>query len=466
MPWPCTAARAVRVRCLQDAVNNLFPSVPPPFVKIQSSDINNQLPTQPFRSVHHSVDLNFSTALNSISTSSLLTANISDQDFPVFTTDSQSTWLPNSAFALPAPSEHLSLNPVENHQQDFVLFDNQPRRQHPNRSNPLPSQRRHSVHARREKHASPAVQNQRVAQILQAIGHPSLSSAYGNRLSNQFYASSAPSSTISLNRSSRAARPPPVPLFHQNGGNQIQAAKMMNAADVDLDDFTVFEGGASTAFSSPAVGSSFDFSSGASSTASNLGTVSPQDLHLQESFMSAPNSAALTALTSPSLYNGSPDFDSYDVSPNFGTAEFDNGPSEPWYPLFPSDASGQELANASESPALQPLESEPMCRSSSSGSGSGSGRKKSSSGSPTGSTRLSSVAGVNSRRREKPLPPIVVEDMHDTIAMKRARNTLAARKSRERKAQRFEELEERIMKLEAERDHWKRIALSQSGVLE
>jgi len=303
-----------------------------------------------------------------------------------------------------------------------------------------------------------------VAQILQAIGHPSLSSAYGNRLSNQFYASSAPSSTVSLNRSSRTSRPP-VPLFNQNAGNQ--AAKMMNAADVDLDDFTFFEGGASTAFSSPAVASSFDFGSGASSAASNLGTVSPQDLLIQEPFMSAPNSAALTALTSPSLYNGSPEFDSYDVSPNFGTAEFENGPSDPWYPLFPSDASGQEFANSNESPAQKPLESEPMYRSSSSGSGSGSGsgRKKSSGGSPTGTTRHSSVSGVNSRRRDKPLPPIIVEDAHDTIAMKRARNTLAARKSRERKAQRFEELEERIAKLEAERDHWKRIALSQSGAL-
>jgi len=56
-----------------------------------------------------------------------------------------------------------------------------------------------------------------------------------------------------------------------------------------------------------------------------------------------------------------------------------------------------------------------------------------------------------------------VEDPSDTIAMKRARNTLAARKSRERKAIRFEELEERIAKLEAERDHWKEIALAHSG---
>ena len=47
--------------------------------------------------------------------------------------------------------------------------------------------------------------------------------------------------------------------------------------------------------------------------------------------------------------------------------------------------------------------------------------------------------------------------------MKRARNTLAARKSRERKAQRFEDLEDRIAKLEAERYHWKKIALAQAG---
>ena len=58
-------------------------------------------------------------------------------------------------------------------------------------------------------------------------------------------------------------------------------------------------------------------------------------------------------------------------------------------------------------------------------------------------------------RPNKPLPPIVVDDPNDVAAMKRARNTLAARKSRERKAQRLEELEERIAELEQERDHWR-----------
>src|SRR5690606_4309856 len=70
----------------------------------------------------------------------------------------------------------------------------------------------------------------------------------------------------------------------------------------------------------------------------------------------------------------------------------------------------------------------------------------------------SSGSGVGSRRRDKPLPPIIVEDPTDVVAMKRARNTLAARKSRERKAQRLDELEERIVVLERERDYWKRLA--------
>ncbi len=77
---------------------------------------------------------------------------------------------------------------------------------------------------------------------------------------------------------------------------------------------------------------------------------------------------------------------------------------------------------------------------------------------PTG--KHSSVAGVNSRRRDKPLPPIVIDDPSDTVAMKRAPQHSRRRKSRERKAQRLEELEEKISALEADRDHWKKLALS------
>ncbi|KAI9151894.1 Cross-pathway control 1 [Paramyrothecium foliicola] len=408
-------------------------------------------------SVYHlSVDLNFSTALNSFCSSSATTANISGLDFPVFTTDPQSTWLPNSPQNQPASSAQQ--NSPDNTQQDFVLFDAPQHRQpRPNQSPLQTSQRRHSSHHNhRQQPATSAVHNHRVAQILQAIGHPALSTVNANRITNnQFYASSAPSSTVALNKSSRPALPP-VPLFNQSTGSVPQTAKMMNAADVDLDDFTAFEGGASTAFSSPAVPTVFDFPGSASSSISNLATVSPQDLLVQEPFLSAPNSAALTALTSPSIYD-SPDFDGFNVSPNFGSADFD-GSGDPWYPLFPQEASVPEQKSSIEnSPAQKSDDADSVGHASA-----GSGRRKSVN-SPTSGGRHSSVSGVNARKRDKPLPPIIIEDPNDVTAMKRARNTLAARKSRERKAQRFEDLEERIAKLEAERDHWKKIALSQSG---
>lgn len=222
--------------------------------------------------------------------------------------------------------------------------------------------------------------------------------------------------------------------------------------DVDLDDFTAFEGGANTAFSSPAAPSVFDFSGSASSSATNLGTISPHDLLVNEPFMSAPNSSALTALTSPSIANESPDYnDSFDVSPNFGTADFDGPPMDSWYSLFPTESAPETQVD--NSPAQTSEDLETVERPST-------GSRRKSSGSPTTSTRHSSVSGVGARKRDKPLPPIIIDNPNDVVAMKRARNTLAARKSRERKAQRFDELEDRIAKLEAERDHWKNIALA------
>ncbi|KAL2259095.1 hypothetical protein VTK26DRAFT_7356 [Humicola hyalothermophila] len=228
----------------------------------------------------------------------------------------------------------------------------------------------------------------------------------------------------------------------------------MNLQDLDLDDFTAFEGGASTtAYSSPALPTVFDLSSSAS-TSTNMGTVSPQDLLIQEPFMSAPNSTTLTALTSPSIYNESPEFTDYDVSPSFGSGDFDAASTDAWFPLFPQanpqPAVSQKPSSAEESPASKSDDLEAVEITS------GHQRRKSSGTSP----RHSSVSGVGSRRRDKPLPPIIVEDPTDVVAMKRARNTLAARKSRERKAARLEELEATIAKLTAERDHWRNMALA------
>ena len=210
-------------------------------------------------------------------------------------------------------------------------------------------------------------------------------------------------------------------------------------------------------FSSPAM-VGYDLATSVSnSSTSNLGTVSPHDLLLQDPF-SAPNSAALTSLTSPSDFNDSPYGDSYDVSPNFGATDFDAANPDAWFPLFAQDAAVAAAPVAGgciASPASQSVdeinESEVAAAR----------RKSGHSRSPSTSTKLSSSAGVGAaRRREKPLPPIVIDDPSDIIAMKRARNTLAARKSRERKAMRFDELEEKIAALEAERDHWKKLALS------
>lgn len=206
---------------------------------------------------------------------------------------------------------------------------------------------------------------------------------------------------------------------------------------------------------------SYDLTSSvSSSSASNLGTVSPNDLLLQDPFMSAPNSAALTSLTSPSDYNDSPYGDSYDVSPNFGGNDFEAGAHDTWFPLFAQDttssvAAGPVAGGVSASPASRPVDEIEESETTPSRRKSGHSRSPS-----TSQHKHSASAGVNaSRRREKPLPPIIIDDPSDIVAMKRARNTLAARKSRERKALRVDELEEKIAKLEEERDHWKKMAL-------
>ncbi|KAI0540245.1 hypothetical protein GGR58DRAFT_522579 [Xylaria digitata] len=439
--------------------------------KIQSPKINNILSTHPFFSALPSqVDLNFEEAIPSSRASSQPTATILPQDFTVFTTDStQSSWLPSSSSSQPAPSaqQHSFQSPP---QQDFVLFDSpQPQRTIVNRTASSPaiqaaaafgSLNTNTSTSRSDLSTSPALQNQRVQQIIQASGHQFSPSALTNRLNSpaqnqsqqqQFYASLSTSpSAAAVNQQTRLARPP-VPLF-QGIGNQRPSAKMdLQDAMNSLEGFTAFGGGGSTAFSSPAInGCDLDMSSASSSA--NLGTVSPGELLINEQF-SAPHSTAFTNLTTPSNFGESPEFDHFEVSPNFG--DLDAGSAENWYPLF-TESLITNQANASvKSPLEVPAELEITETDSLP-------RRKSGHSPPVSNNhgRHSSVSGVNSRRRDKPLPPIIIDDPSDTVAMKRARNTLAARKSRERKAQKLEELEEKIAKLEEERDHWKRLALS------
>lgn len=171
-------------------------------------------------------------------------------------------------------------------------------------------------------------------------------------------------------------------------------------------------------------------------------TVSPKDIMVD----SAPPSTTFTNLTTPGTsYFDSPYFDvSSDTSPRFGT---DNlaPESDTWTPLFMDD----DCANVNASVhSVAPR----MSR-----NGSSPGQASSRGGSNQG--RHSSSSGVSSRRRDKPLPAITVDDPHDIVAVKRARNTLAARKSRQKRVEQSEQLMKQVQDLELQVEYWKQIAL-------
>lgn len=357
---------------------------------------------------------------------------------------------------MPDSSAQTQQNPVESLPQDFVLYDSPRPRQNPNRSTSRTSQRRHSSYPNHQNLAHQPASlafNPRVAQLLQANRQSSTSSVNANRIT-QFYVPSAPSSGATLNQQSCPVKVP-VPFFHQDAGSvPPQSGTMMNAADVPLGDLPGFEMGSTTAFSSPVMASGFDFNSSTTSSTPNWGTISPRDLIIHDPLNSAPNSAALTSLTSPSTLDESPGFnDSFDVSPNFGNV--DNDP-EHWssYPsLFPQESCAPETSVVDGSAIPKSPNSESPLLASSGG--------PLADNSPVSAlARLSSSSSA--RKRSKPLSHITV-DVDDPVAVKRARNTLAARKSRERKAQRLDELEAHIKQLEEERDYWKQRALAHSA---
>ena len=180
--------------------------------------------------------------------------------------------------------------------------------------------------------------------------------------------------------------------------------------------------------------------------------VSPQDVLLDT--YSAPTSSVMTNLSTPGTYLGDSPFinTSANPSPLFEQDYFGDDTST-WAPLFPTEGDTSSGAVLASNPfAFESMEvaAPPMSRNQSSG--------QSSRGSHPG--RHSSSTGVNARKRSNPLPPITVDDPSDSVAVKRARNTAAARKSRARKLEKMEEMAETIERLTAERDHWKGLALS------
>lgn len=180
-------------------------------------------------------------------------------------------------------------------------------------------------------------------------------------------------------------------------------------------------------------------------------TVSPQDLLLDAT--SAPPSTSFTNLTTPGTnYMDSPayEMDSTATSPMIGTENL--GPeADYWPPLFLGQPKNDVENAGMKSPVLETLVAPPMSRYGSSG--------QLSSKSSHRATHASSN-GVGAKRRDKPLPAITIADPTNVADVKRARNTMAARKSRQRRVERTEELQKLVADLEKQVDHWKQIALS------
>lgn len=260
-----------------------------------------------------------------------------------------------------------------------------------------------------------------------------------------------------------------MPLFHSNTTGHMQSfdamafgkRQLMTAPlhllihNTDLNDDQTAAGYAEQLdFSLLLAGDDYQTSSfTAVNDAAPSATVSPHDLFLDHE-LSAPNSNALTNLTTPSLYNDTPDL-SYDVSPAFGTNDMD---MNDWPPLFPDQHFGSAAVDNSEPPSMTssitslPNHSFDLTRTPSN-----------SSTHPVKADvlrqRLSLTSGIHkSRRTLKDLSPIQ-PNTEDETAVKRARNTMAARKSRQKKRDVEDSLRDALEAMTAERDHWRLVAI-------
>jgi len=138
--------------------------------------------------------------------------------------------------------------------------------------------------------------------------------------------------------------------------------------------------------------------------------------------------------------------------------------SNDWFSLFPEEEHKVSdhvdyMPTAISLPLERTISSQSMERSGSSSTGSpvvldSSYRRTSSINNSPAPNGISKA-----RRRKAPLADIRV-DPTDKVALKRARNTLAARESRQRKFNHVSDLELRNSELEAEIEKWKNIAIA------
>lgn len=175
---------------------------------------------------------------------------------------------------------------------------------------------------------------------------------------------------------------------------------------------------------------------------------------------SVPPSATWTNLTTPgSVLLDTPEFD-YRTSPLFQDKEASSLTNSP------CDGSLLVLPNIPNQPTMVGMLADPapeMTRTDSASSAEGQilihpggmPKTKARHGSADAPTsRLSEVAGVGARKRSKPLPPIVASPS-DIGAIRRGKNTAAARKSRQKKVEELEALQAEVAELREQVKYWK-----------
>jgi len=295
-----------------------------------------------------------------------------------------------------------------------------------------------------------------------------------------FYANSAPTSTTGFQASPQLQQQqpqqqrPPVPLFSSPSNSIPQNSNVATMADLNSNNS--FDSGARLFAGVQSDTSLWEaphtaFTAINPSVSSSARTVSPKDLFVDPLNQSAPPSTTFTNITSPDVDASPFDInDSFETSPMFAATD-SFGASDNWFPLFPDD-DGKFMSSANfAAPLITSVQSTPelertvssnsIDKSSISSANSpvvldkSQRRKSSVNGSP-----VTNASVTKPRRRKGPLAPITV-DPTDKVALKRARNTLAARDSRQRKFDHVNSLEKRNAELEAEVEKWKNIAYAQ-----
>lgn len=348
------------------------------------------------------------------------------------------------------PTPQQPLLPFEHSNQPQISFEDAPlfppARPVPQHTRSLPNQLGQSLQA-----------NTQVEDIIQRLGHPTTSSQFTHRHipppaqqqpqpQQQPFQSRSHSLTTqqayylrALQYHKAKALGTPLPANLQHLSPYLESMK----DEKDYADWLqVTGGGDGSEFSSPNFTHIHDPSV-------DLNTVSPQDV------FAFPMSTPMSSLMSPFLDDDS----SYEVSPLIQSDDSAVNGVDHWPSLFPEVTPLQFNDMDAEIEAIIGGGSDDHSGLDSSVSPSASPHARNLGSGNINSGRKSSLTGAGVRKRSAPLPPIVVEDPTDHVAIKRARNTLAARKSREKKVKRMEEMEAQIEDLKAQVEHWKRLCM-------